>query len=264
MTKLSTSYIFESVNNLVLSNTTGFSPDKADGFLNDSVSIDFSLSTYSKSFKLSEVYFITVLIGNPYGKDKVILNLVNGALESPIQTVDADFPNSVKKTYEITDDGYYILGQFIAINKTLYDANKNTVRFTNNKYIVYDSANNLLQVAYNGTYTTLTAIEMLDDKLTDIDFMRSYHKIVKTDVIYNCYMTQMESYIKSILSNCDKSFEYKNILILYMTLQAIKYRTCLCEYEYAQKNIEWVNSCVSICSNNTNSVSNSTNCNCNG
>lgn len=261
MTKLLTTYQFGSNCYITLSNTTGFNPESPDGFLKNSVVIDLNSTDHSKSFKLSEVYFFNAVIYNPYGKDQTIENVINGEVESPIKvTEDVNFPKDVNKTYSLNIDGYYIIGQLIALDKSYYDANKTSTRFTGNKYIVYDSVNKTLQYANNGVYTTLTLIELFDDKLVDVDFMRSYHKVVSTTKLYNCYMSQMEQYINSILSNCNKGFDYNNILVLYMTFEAIKYRINLCEYNYAQKYIEWINSCTNICNTNTNVST----CGCNG
>ena len=264
MTKLSVTCTFGTSCNLSVANTTGFTPDNVNGFLPSSTTINWGSNLQANSFKLSEVSIFTAVIYNGYGIDATLENTTNGEIESPILiTDDTKFPSSVAKTYSLDIDGYYTIGQFIALDKTYYEANFSTARFLNTYYIVYDSVNKLLYVAYNGNYTQLTVVELFDDHLTQIANMRAYHKVVSTCKMYNCYMDQMENFIPMILNKCatDKyKDQYNNVLVIYATLKAIEYRVYLCDYNIAQYYVEWLNSCANICSTNSTSTKTCSTC----
>lgn len=253
MTKLSILYTFGNSCDIAIKNDTGFLPTKEDGFLQESATINWTSTDQAKIYKLSEVYIFTAIIYNAYGKTPTVENTTDGEIEPPVKIIDeVDYPSKLDKTYVFNIDGHYTISQLAAFDKTYYETNKATVRFAGTAYIVYDPVTKVLQHALNGVYTTLTIIELLDDHLTSISNMRSYHNLISSCKLYNCYMNKMEDYIPSIINTCSKiksGSDYNNVLLLHSVLKAIEYRVYLCDYTSAQKYVEWVNNCAGICSN---------------
>ena len=259
MTKLSISATLNSNSEINVSNTTGFTPTSAGGFLPSTTVINWDNTSQSNSFLLSEVYFFNLLIYNPYNDLPVVKNLVDGNLESPIAiTDDSNFPTALNKLYTITQDGYYTVAQLIALDKSYYDTNKARSRFVDKNYIVYDSILKKFYHAKNGVYTELTAIELLYEDLVSIDYMISSVKKFSFINLRGCYVTKTDDYIKYTLDSCSTPSWYNDYFMLYTTLEVIKYQIELCNYDLAQKYLEWINDCSNICTNSTTS----TTCNC--
>lgn len=258
MTKLSITATLNSNKEIIVANTTGFAPTNADGFLQSSVVIDMADATLAKKFKLSEVYLFNVLLYNAYNKTPVVLNVVNNNIELPIQiTDDASFATESQKTYIADKDGFYTVAQLIALNKDFYEANKTSLRFTGTDYIVYDPDEIKLYHAKNGVYTSLSIIELLDEDLTVVDYMRSYVYKFSYINLKNCYITNTGEYLDVVLKGCPIGNEYIEYHLIYCTIEVIKYQIELCNFSSAQKYIEWIDGCAGVCGSTT-----SVNCNC--
>jgi hypothetical protein len=261
MTKLSITATLNNLGEISVANSTGLTPAAVDGFLPSATVINWDNTTQSNSFKLSEVYFFNVLIYNPYNADPVVKNIVGNELEAPIQiTADADFPVLLNKKYTITTDGYYTVSQIIALQKSYYETNKLRNRFVDKNYIVYDEILKKLYHAKNGVYTELTIIEVLDEDLVSVDYMKSVVKKFSYINLQSCYIKKTDDYIKSTLATCSTPIWYNEYFILYSAIEVIKYQIELCNYTASQKYVEWMNNCVGICTTTT--TTDSAICNC--
>lgn len=261
MTKLSFKYYFSTSCKIKVENTTGIkSLSNPDGFLSSDYQIDHASTTDSNNFSLAEIYLFTAIIYNPFGKDPIVEQVYKVKYSSLEGSDLAKL--SYKPIHSLSNDGYYTVVQFIALDKLAYNTNYNSLRFNGNKYIVFDGD---LSLYYTNTlineaslkYSVLDLLKVTDTSITN---MIAWKSVFSTCKLYACYIKMVETSVIEGATSCHKkSSDVASILILYSTLSAIKYRVQLCEYSIAQRYVEWVSQCGNYCDN---IISNSRDCNC--
>ena len=261
MTQLNFNYYFSTSCKIKIENATSVkSLSNPGGFLPTGYTVDNTSVKDSRNYTIDESYLFTAIVYNPFGKTPVVESVYKTKLSDPVGT-DTQKIVSSNVIHPMSNDGHYTIAQFVAIDKAVYNANYNSTRFNGNNYIVTDGT----YLYYTNTLINeqTLKISVLDlIKITNIEAtgMIALKTVFSTCKLYACFIKQVETKLIEKATACQaKAENISNVLVLYCTISAIKYRVQLCEYELAQKYVEWIAYCGNYCNN---IISNTLDCNC--
>jgi len=276
MTTLALNITLDNGCNLSVSDTTGFYNGSTNltGFLPESNESSLVLNTY----KLSQGYFLNILLYNKYASTPVIVNTSDSFYTVP-QPTNVTYANNFPSTsYKLTLDGSYTLTRYFIPSLTFYTANYTNSIF-NSINMFYTDGTNLYNVI-SGTPTIISITAFINTNLNTSNCISTSSSFISTCHTNACYFkilstitdknigvpqhhrdygqdrrdygdTYYDSYRDS-RSEDDRRYEFKELKekrdILYMTLEVIKYLQDFNNITQIQKLIEALDICGTMCS----------------
>lgn len=247
MTKLKYTTTLDDSCNLTVTDTSGFydAGTNVTGFLPESDSGSPTFGVY----KLSQGYFINVLLYNKYNTSPIVSNSTENFSIVGLP-IDATYANNFTPTiYNLTNDGTYTLKRFFIISDVYYNAVHTTGVF-NSKDVYYTDGTTITYIS-GSTPTPVTLAVFLASNLQNATLLETDLSFISTCKLNACYFKLMNIILDVNLNDCPGA-DYAKLIqskdMIYMTLESIKYMQENNSITQIQKLIEAVDSCCSICS----------------
>lgn len=251
--------------NLTVTDVTGYNSIMNDGkFIKEGL-----ILPSNKDYRLSDGILFNVI----YTEDKNKINVLNDTFQFPalkpssqIDSIDYS-KNITPYNHIITVDGlYYILNVFV-MSKTFYTAN--AFRYPTGEPVMYfDSANNKLVFVDNGEELDIRSYKDLIYFLHTTNVESIYGLVLNEELqfsicnIIHCYTQLLHSYLDDSLGYDEKKNRFKcpngkcledtsakdDIDFLRNAIAALKYLLECENYEDAQRIVNLMGQCSSICS----------------
>lgn len=256
MSKITINTTIDSDCVITVTNTT--QNNVSNSFLPESAVIDYNSATDKYNFKASELRFFNFVIYNSFSGTRTVMNTgTNGVLEAPMTITGANNVSQLTKTYDLSTDGYYTILQVATMDYDTFSASKSTTRFNGGVYILSKET-----ITGSGIYTfyiygvsgtdakEIVLNDLFDDSLAAIEYSIGRSNLVATCKLESCLIDKTEAFMQCEVSGQmnQKNSEYLDFIVLMMTLEAIKYRVEKCQFTIAQKYIEQLNNCGTLCS----------------
>lgn len=247
MTKLNYTITLDDNCNLTVTDTSGYYDVDANpnGFLLEGDTDSPVFNTY----KLSQGYFINVLLYNKFNVAPLIVNSSEGFASVTQPSADTYSDNFTPTVYNLTNDGTYTLKRFFIISDVYYAAVVDTGVF-NSHDIYYTDGTTIMQVI-DSTPNAVTVATFLAANLTNATVLELNTAFISTCKLNACYFKLMNVILDNAMNGCLDQAQNKLVEsrdLIYMTLESIKYLQENNSITQIQKLIEAVDGCCSICS----------------
>lgn len=242
MSKIKADLNFTSDCVLTIKDTSGFRSDSnPDGFLRPE-----DVVTTVNDFKLTDGYFVNVILYNKYVGEPYVMN----AKESITKIVDVQTEyqeNFTDRTYHLEKDGVYTVKRLFVISKEYYLTNIGSPLFTGKEVIYFDEEDYYYYRVTTNGLEKLTAVQLgLEFSSINVGLLNTY-KFVSTCNLNRCNYLLQKKFIET-RSECDTSSSIsKERDLIFMTLMVIAYLKDAGQLSEVQKLIESIDVCGLVC-----------------
>ena len=221
----------------VSTNTTGFLPEANTD------------SPVFGSYKLSQGYFINILLYNKFNVSPIISNATEGFYPVPQPSASTYADNFQDMIYALSLDGTYTMKRFFIISDVYYNAVKDSGIFTGHD--VYYTDGTTITWVNGSTLVPTTIAVFLTSNLANATVLETDVSFISTCKLNSCYFKLMNIILDAKMNQCqgndyDKLVQSKDLI--YMTLETIKYMQDNNSLTQIQKLIEATDTCCSVCS----------------
>lgn len=247
MTGLKVTLAIDDLCNLTVTENSGYYDVDTNptGFLPES---NIDAPTFGV-YKLSQGYFINILLYNKYNTSPIVTNATEG-FYTVTQPSSSTYANNFTPTvYALTSDGTYTLKRYFIMSDVYYNAVVGTSVFTGHD-VYYTDGTSIYQVI-SGTPTIITVAIFLSANLANATVVDVDTSFISTCELNACYFKLMTTLLNTTLGSCPTAQTVKYTQakdLIYMTLESIKYLQDNNAITQIQKLIEAVDGCCSICS----------------
>lgn len=247
MTKLNYTVALDDYCNLTVTDTSGYydSVNNPNGFLPETNTDTPAFGLY----KLSQGYFLNVLLYNKYNVAPIITNSTEEFYHVP-SSVSSTYANNFTPTiYALSADGTFTLKRIFIISDTYYASVVNSGIFAGHD--IYYTDGTVISFVTSGVPAPVSISVFLNANTSNATVMELDTAFISTCKLNACYYKLMNIILDSKMFNCDDPALAKLVQskdLIYMTLESIKYMQESNSITQIQKLIEAVDSCCSICS----------------